>query len=65
MKLRLILFLFVLILFLTSCSRDKTTDYSTYNQPRQSDSPYVGGGCGVAPMNNNYQSENIGPMPVF
>ena len=67
MNIKLIILLVVLGLFLTACLRDKTADYSTYSQPQgqQPDSPYVGGGCGVAPVDDTSQPEIIDTNPVF
>ena len=64
MKLRVIFFLLILALFLTSCLRDKTTDYSAYSQPQQQD-PYVGSGCSVTPVDDNFQPENIISNPTL
>lgn len=52
MKIKIVLFLLILALVLTSCGKT-ATNYSTYNQqqPQQPQGgQYVGGGCGVAPQ---------------
>lgn len=65
MKHKTILFAILLIgiVLLGGCTKSSTSGYAAYNsQPGQQ--PYVGGGCGVAPADNEEDTASISPISI-
>jgi len=58
-----ILFIVLLIgvILLAGCAKSSPTGYAAYN-PQQGQQPYVGGGCGVAPLDNIGDASSISPI---
>nr|AQS32413.1 hypothetical protein [uncultured archaeon] len=50
-SLMLLVVLALAALLIIGCQKDSTTGYATYGQQGQQQ-PYVGGGCGVAPVSD-------------
>lgn len=49
------------IVLLVGCTKSSPTGYAAYN-PQQGQQPYVGGGCGVAPLDNAGYAASISPV---
>ena len=66
MKYKTILFVVLLvgIMLVAGCTKSSSSGYATYNPQQGQQQPYVGGGCGVAPIDNlDDSSASIGSVP--
>jgi uncharacterized lipoprotein YajG len=64
MKYKTILFAVLLIgiVLLAGCTKSSTTGYAAYNPQQGQQQPYVGGGCGVVPVDNLGDGASISPV---
>jgi uncharacterized lipoprotein YajG len=57
----LLAILILAALLVLGCQKASSTRYATYGQQGQQQQPYVGGGCGVAPVSDPGDSLQIEP----